>query len=255
MSGPVTGRDVSEAAVWQDVEFGAYVADLPLWERIAGGGGPALELGAGAGRVALHLARAGVSVVALEPEQELAEELSRRGADAGASVTTVASPAAELPAAWPLDEPPGCAIAPLHVIQMVAPEERRAALAAIGELLAPGARFAATLVDESSLGAGGGEAAEPPIPDMREVGGWVYSSEPLWVQLGPREIKVRRLRKRVSPEGEIERSVHDEVLHRLDADGFEREAAEAGLDPVERVGVSSGPDEADSLAVILEARR
>jgi SAM-dependent methyltransferase len=246
---------ISEAAIWQDVEFGAYAADLPLWERIAAeGDGAALELGAGAGRVSIHLARSGAPVVALEPDRELADELARRCAEAGAPVTPVVAPAAALPGAWPLDAPPGCAIAPLHVIQMVAPEERRSALAAIGSLLRPGARLAATLVDEGSLGVGGDDG-ESPVPDMREVGGWVYSSEPLWVQLGGREIKVRRLRERVSPEGEMERSVHDEVLQRLEPDAFEREAAGADLDPVERVPIASGPEEADSIAVILEARR
>jgi len=59
------GRDsgapeATEAAIWQQVEFGSYGADLPLWTELAeAANGPVLELGAGAGRVGLHLAGEG----------------------------------------------------------------------------------------------------------------------------------------------------------------------------------------------------
>jgi hypothetical protein len=122
----------------------------------------------------------------------------------------------------------------------------------LAKLLAPGGRFAATLVDESSL-LGQGIASRPP-PDMREVEGWVYSSEPLWVQVRERDLLVRRLRERVSPDGVIERGVHDDVLHRLSPEKLQAEAGAAGLLPLERRSISAGPGEADSVAVILEAR-
>ena len=49
---------MSAAAAWQDVECGAYSADLEAWERLAAASeGPMLELGSGTGRVCLHLAR------------------------------------------------------------------------------------------------------------------------------------------------------------------------------------------------------
>ena len=63
----VAPREISEAAAWQQVEFGSYAADLPLWVELAGQAeGPVLELGAGSGRVALHLAGHGHEVIALE---------------------------------------------------------------------------------------------------------------------------------------------------------------------------------------------
>ncbi|MGH2956022.1 MAG: hypothetical protein ACRDL6_03400, partial [Solirubrobacterales bacterium] len=56
-----------QVAIWQDVEFGGYAADLPLWLELGrAADGPVLELGAGAGRVALHLAERKLAVIALE---------------------------------------------------------------------------------------------------------------------------------------------------------------------------------------------
>ncbi|MDQ6751787.1 MAG: hypothetical protein M3Z33_13685, partial [Actinomycetota bacterium] len=57
---------------WHDLECGAYSADLPLWlELAAGAGGPVLDVGAGTGRVALELARAGHVVTALDSDAGL----------------------------------------------------------------------------------------------------------------------------------------------------------------------------------------
>jgi hypothetical protein len=88
---------------------------------------------------------------------------------------------------------------------------------------------------------------------MRELDGWVYSSEPLWVQVGDEALTVRRLRERVSPGGQMERAVHDEILHRIEPEALEREAADAGFLPIGRRAISSGESEADSIVVLLGA--
>ncbi|MGZ5335892.1 MAG: hypothetical protein ACXWZ6_10650, partial [Solirubrobacterales bacterium] len=76
-----------EAAIWQDVEFGAYVADLALWEELAARSeGPVIELGSGSGRVALRLASEDRTVLAIEKDEELAAELGRRAQASGAPV-------------------------------------------------------------------------------------------------------------------------------------------------------------------------
>jgi hypothetical protein len=113
--------------------------------------------------------------------------------------------------------------------------------------------LAATLVDESSL-LDQGIAQSKILPDIREIGDWVYSSEPLWVQVGEESMKVRRVRERVSPQGEIERMVHDEVLERVSPDQLEEELREAGLHPGGRRTIEAGPNEADSVLVLGEAR-
>ena len=51
---------IPEHAIWHDVECGAYEADLELWRELAREAPEGvLDVGAGTGRVALRLARAG----------------------------------------------------------------------------------------------------------------------------------------------------------------------------------------------------
>ncbi|ADI13448.1 class I SAM-dependent methyltransferase [Truepera radiovictrix] len=55
-----------------DLQYAHYRDDLPFYTRLAHDyGGPVLELGAGTGRVAAALARAGFEVVALEPAEQM----------------------------------------------------------------------------------------------------------------------------------------------------------------------------------------
>jgi SAM-dependent methyltransferase len=245
-------RPLSEAAIWQDVEFGSYAADLPLWEQLAReAGGTVVELGAGSGRVTLHLARAGYEVLAVERDRELAEELERRGE--GLPIHVVAADFVADPP-WPQSGPENArlVIAPLQVFQLLDERERCHVLAAVTEVLTSGGRFAVALVDETTLAEEGVAAA--PQPDMRELEGWVYYSEPLWVQVSDRSLRVRRLRERVSPRGDLVRRVHDDLLHRLSPERLAEETERAGLRPLERRRVSSGPDEADSVVVLAERR-
>ena len=242
---------MTAAAIWQEVEFGSYGADLPLWvELAAAAGGPVMELGAGAGRVSLHLAGHGHEVVAIERDEELAGELGRAAERRGVSLAIVRGDLSA-PGELRLPSSPALAIGPLHVIQVLDAGDRPALLGSLATILAPGGTVALTLVDESTL-LSAGTASSQILPDMRELEGWVYSSEPLWVQVGDRALTVRRLRERVSPEGRMEREVHDEILFRVSPDELEQEATRAGLSPAGRRQISSGPNEADSIVVLLE---
>ena len=242
--------------VWQEVEFGSYDADLALWRELAdGAGGPIVELGAGAGRVSLALTadRTGLELFAVENDPVLAARLEADAKRLGRAVEVVRADLAA-PEELRLPSPAGLAIGPLHVAQVLDGASRPPLLRRLGELLSPGATIALTLVDESTL-LSSGAAASQILPDMREVDGWVYSSEPLWVQVGDEALTVRRLRERVSPDGEMERTVNDEILHRVSPEGLEAEAEEAGLRPYARRQISSGPDEADSTVVLLAVPR
>ena len=243
---------MSSPSIWQEVEFGSYGADLPLWVEMADqAGGPVAELGAGAGRVSLHLAGHGYDVVAVERDLDLIRELERLAEERHVSLSIVAADLAS-PGEVSLPVPPALVIGPLHVIQILPPEDRPALISHLREQLAPSGMLALTLVDESTL-LSSGAASTQILPDMRELDGWVYSSEPLWVQVGEQALTVRRLRESVSPEGRMERDIHDEVLRRVDPETLEREAADAGFRPAGRRQISSGESEADSTVVLLEA--
>jgi Methyltransferase domain len=242
---------MSSPAIWQDVEFGSYDADLPLWVELADqADGPVAELGAGAGRVSVHLAGHGHEVIAVERDLELLRELEEVTAERGVSVSVVAGDLSS-PAEMRLPASPALAIGPLHVVQVLEAADRPALLGRLRELMAPGGTLALTVVDESTL-LSTGTASTQILPDMRERDGWVYSSEPLWVQVGDRALTVRRLRETVSPEGTMERDIHDEILHRIDPETLEHEAADAGFTPKGRRQINSGESEADSTAVLLE---
>jgi predicted O-methyltransferase YrrM len=243
--------ELEEGAIWQQVEFGSYTADLPLWSELAeAANGPVLELGSGAGRVALELAEAGHELISVERDPGLAGQLRASAEERGLSVAVVVADLGS-PADLRLPSRPALAIGPLHLIQELDGAARPALLGRLTELMAPGATVALTVVDETTL-LSAGTAATQILPDMRELDGWVYSSEPLWVQVGDEALRVRRLRERVSPEGRMERTVHDELLHRVSPDRLELEAEEAGLRRAGRHQISSGPNEADSAAVLLE---
>jgi precorrin-6B methylase 2 len=251
---------MTATAIWQEVEFGSYGADLPLWVELAeAADGPIVELGAGAGRVSLHLAGHGHELIALERDLELLRELEEAADKRGVSVSVVAADLSS-PAEIRLPVSPALAIGPLHVIQVLEAADRPALLGRLRELLAPGGTLALTVVDETTLlstGTASGTFGRHKhrgriLPDMREHDGWVYSSEPLWVQVGDRALTVRRLRESVSPEGRMERDIHDEILHRVDPETLEREGEGAGFRSADRRQIVSGDNEADSTVVLLE---
>ena len=243
---------MTSPAIWQDVEFGSYGADLPVWVELAAeADGPVVELGAGAGRVALHLAGHGYEVVAVERDLELIRELERVAEERGVSLSVIAGDLAS-PAELRLPERPALVIGPLHVIQVLDVDDRPILLARLREIMSAGGILGLTLVDETTM-LSSGAASTQILPDMRELDDWVYSSEPLWVQVGDRALTVRRLRETVSPDGHMERDIHDEILYRIDPETLEDEAADAGFRPAGRRQISSGENEADSTVVLLEA--
>ena len=88
---------IGDPVLWHEAECGGYAADLPIWERFAvAGGGAVLDLGAGAGRVSLHLRRRGFEVIAIESDGVLAEALQTRAQAEGLSVGVLAADARDL---------------------------------------------------------------------------------------------------------------------------------------------------------------
>jgi SAM-dependent methyltransferase len=236
----------AEAVIWHDVECGSYTADLPVWRELAErAGGPVLELGAGTGRVALDLAAQGHEVTALDSDPELLEELAARAARANVSVGTLHEDATTLGVRHGF----GLVIAPMQFLQIVGGPARRAdVLRGVAQALRPGGLFATALaaLDDAVPP----EDAEPPLPDVGEREGWVYSSLPLDVRPEPGGVAVERLRQVVSPKGRLTEERHTQLLDSLTPARLEREASEAGLEPHERRVIPPTPDHVGSEVIV-----
>ena len=233
----------SPAAIWHDAENGAYSADLALWEELAAAaGGTVLDLGCGTGRVALHLARRGHPTIGLDLDPELIAALAERaqGLPLRAHLGDAQS--------FELEEEVALALGPMQLMQLLAgSEERVESLACIASHLAPGGRAALAIVE----GLPAEPEGPPPLPDVREVGGWVYSSLPVdAVDIGE-EIVILRLRQTVSPDGELSEERNEIRIRTLAAEQLEREALAAGLAPLGRRAIPPTDLHVGSTVVFL----
>ncbi len=237
-------------AHWHDVECGSYAADLALWSELAReAAGPVAELGAGTGRVALHLARAGLELTAVDSDPRLVGELERRAHDEGLAITTAVADARRLE----LGTRYAAILAPMQLVHLLGGAEGRAAmLRATLAHLEPGGTLAAALLSEP--GASRREDASL-APDVREIDGWVYSSQPLEVAAVDGGFEVRRLRQLVSPTGELTEELDAVRLDRLEPEEFEAEAIAAGFELRERVVIAPTPDHVGSVVCVLESAR
>ncbi len=252
MSARASSPSADPAIVWHDVECGGYGGDLSLWEELASErSGPVLELGAGTGRVALHLARRRHRVVAVERDAALAAELARRAAAEALEVEVIVADARELS----LDHRFEVILAPMQFLQLFLDAvERRSLLAACRAHLARGGLLAAAVIEgvpESILPPEPGDSA--PLPDLRELDGVVYSSLPLGVSVGAGVMESRRRRERVRAGGEIDASTHVDRLALLDPARVEAEAESVGLRGDCRVEVAATEAHVGSMVLILRA--
>lgn len=247
------------AAIWHDVENGSYGADLPLWEELAERcRGPILELGCGTGRVSLHLARRGYRVYGLDRDPELLGALADRAADFFPSGVGKESVAVATPSVVPvqgdarrfkLADPVALVLAPTHLLQLLPDADARAeCLDSVAAALRPGGLFAAAIIEALPEPDG----APPPLPDVRDVDGWVYSSLAIEAAVGPGEIVVRRLRQLVSPQGDLSEEPNEVRLATFSADALEAEAAPFGLTPAARREIPPTDIHVGSTVVLLE---
>lgn len=237
--------DADSAVVWHDLEGGAYEADLPLWERLAEAGeGPVLDLGCGTGRVALHLARRGRRVVGVDLDGDLVEAFNRR-AD-GLPAEAVAADACD----FDLDQEFALILAPTQLAQLFdGSEDRVRCLSSVARHLRPDGVAAFAIVERVPAAT---EDVPPPLPDVREIESWVYSSLPLEVAIDDERLFVRRLRQLVSPDGDLTETLDEIPLFALSAARLEDEAREAGLRPVAREEVAMTDDHVGSTVILFE---
>lgn len=238
---------ISERVIWHDVECGGYEADLPLWEELVGESrAPILELGCGTGRVVLHLARAtGKLTVGLESDEELVGAVwdRARGLEGDAEFGDVRG--------FDLHARFGLVLAPMQLIQLL-PEraDRVCCFSCVADHLEPGGRAAFAIVEETPALPDGGFA--PPVPDVKQHEGSVYSSLPLPPEVRDGEIVLRRLRQTIAPDGKFSEETNEVVLQELTAEMLEQEAAELGLVPIGRREIPPTEAHVGSTVVLLE---
>jgi SAM-dependent methyltransferase len=244
---------IPASVAWHEVECGTYSADLPLWEELAEEhGGPILELGCGTGRVALHLARQGHEVLGLDTDRELVETLNARAGAAGLSARAIVADAAR----FQPDEVFPLVIAPMQLAQLLDRARRRAMLSRVAARLQPGGIIAAALVEAAGLPGPATKRARdelPPLPDVRELDGWIYSSLPLNVRRANGAISIERLRQAVAPGGELTEEVDIIALDPLPPAALEDEARKVGLNAGPRRYVPSTDWHVGSTVCVLEA--
>jgi SAM-dependent methyltransferase len=227
---------------WHDVENGAYEADLPLWRELAAAGeGPILDLGAGTGRVAADLAARGHEVVALDNDPALLAALAERAPE----VTTVTADARE----FDLSTAFGLVLAPMQLVQILGGQDARLAmLRRVHSHLTDGGSFAAALAEPGDALPDGD--ASPPLPDMLESEGWVFSSQPLSVRERNGQVVVTRRRQAVSPAGDLREELVEIALELVSVDQFEVELRAAGFTGLERREIPETPDHIGSTVVL-----
>jgi SAM-dependent methyltransferase len=239
-----------DAVVWHDVECGAYEADLALWRELADEAqGPVLELGAGTGRVALHLARRGAGeVTALDSDPTLIAALAGRARRQGVTVSAEVADARS----FRLERRFALVIAPMQVVQLLGGVAgRRALLEAVRAHLLPGGRLAIALADPLE----GLPVAEvtPPLPDVREEAGWVYSSRPVAVHDQAGAVVIERIREAVSPGGELQESATTVRLDPPDPAGLEDLGRSLGFAVLPRRRIPATDAYVGSDVVVMEA--
>ena len=151
-----------------------------------------------------------------------------------------------------LDERFALVLAPMQFVQVLGgASERLACLRCAHRHLRPGGRMAVAIVD--GMPAELIEEAPPPLPDTREVEGWIYSSLPLDAGLDAGTIVVRRLRQTVSPLGALNDELDEVPLRLLSVETIEAEAIEAGFAVAGRHEIPPTDSHVGSIVALLEA--
>lgn len=239
--------DSPELAVWQLVESCAYTADLPVWSELTEGSGSVLDLGCGIGRVARHLAAEGRDVLGIDLDPVLVADLNRLSGDE--SVSGMAGDVTALDALDLGRERFEAILAPQQLLHIVGGEvSRHGLIEGVSRRLEPGG-IAAFAISEWVPGESGSVDV---LPDVREVGNWVYASRPIAVEDDGDSLTIVRLRQKVAPDGSLEESEDRITLDRMDRHSLADELAEGGLVAVRAIEV---PETERHIATVIVVAR
>ncbi|MGI8945477.1 MAG: class I SAM-dependent methyltransferase [Thermoleophilaceae bacterium] len=237
------------SAVWHDVECASYGADLPLWRELARDrGGTVLDVGCGTGRVALDLAARGHEVLGIDADAELVGVLCERAAERSLPARALTADARSIA----LGTRHELAILPMQVVQLLGGQAGRASLLrAMAAHLVPGGLLAIAVADP--FDAVPAADARPPLPDLLEQDGWVFSSTPVAVREEGDAVAIDRHRHAVSPAGALTEEAVTIVLDSVAAGTLESEGRDAGLRVLPAREIAATQDYVGSTVVLLEA--
>ncbi len=245
----------TDAVIWHDLECGRYRQDLTLWSELADeSGDPVLDVGAGTGRVTLELARRGHTVVALDLDAELLDALSERAealADgAGVAISTVCADARAFDLG---DERFALCVVPMQTIQLLdGVENRRAFLARAKAHLAAGGVLAIAIAPEFEEFVWS-EGSAMPLPDMVELDGTIYASQPTAVLVEGDHAVLARRREVIDPHGGRQVEENRIALDLLGAGVLIADGVAAGLRPMGTRTIAETDEHVGSLVVIFGA--
>jgi SAM-dependent methyltransferase len=234
--------------IWHDLECGTYAADIPLWKELAARhGDPILDVGAGTGRITLELARAGHRVTALDSDAELLEELRHRAGELPVRIVHADARDFELADRFAL------CIVPMQTIQLLGGAQGRARFLRLAKhhLRADGALAIAISASLELYDIADGEPY--PLPDICELDGVVYSSQPTAVRAERDGFVLERQREVIGVDGSRTVSPDRIRLDQVSAVQLAREGIEAGLTPVGVEIVEATQDYVGSEVVLFDA--
>lgn len=261
---PNTGIEISEersgianSADWHLLECGGYGADLVALRRLAAGCDLVGDLGCGCGRVTRELAREGVRVIAVDNDPALLGSLERRTDASGVSSLVEAVEADVSARGWSVGLPrPALAIAAMQLWQVLPAGAAHTLAEEVRGWLQPGGVFAVTVLDsereEASVSAEPTTVAAELRPTLREVDGWVLSSEVTAVRESSHTIEVHRLRQQVSPSGEVISTKSLDRLRRVSPDEVEHELRSGGFEVRERIPIPAEPESVPCAIIVAE---
>ncbi len=248
-----SARTPSEV-VWHELECGAYRVDLPLWLELAADcSGRVLDVGAGSGRVALELARAGHSVTALDRSPTLLAALRRRAVSL--EIETVAADARSFALAR---ADYALCVVPMQTIQLLGGAAERISFlrCARGHLRRGGVLACAILADLEPFDVSAGGIG--PAAERTQLEGLLYLSRAIRVSESSETVTIERERRILSDVGEREgeqpspeRNLIE--LARVTPSMLHGEAAEAGLGVESTREIPATDEHVASRVVVLRA--
>jgi SAM-dependent methyltransferase len=243
----------SDEVIWHELECGSYRADLELWSTLASTQlGPVLDVGAGSGRVSLHLAREGHRVIALDSSRELLAWLSQRAVDLELETVCADARSFDLPKPGSV----GLCLLPMQTLQLLGGGRGRAAfLKCARASLRPGGLLACAIVcDLEPFDCADGHSG--PSPERAQVGDRLYVSHATRVALTGETIVLERERQIVSLDGQARGGDPERNIIQLDQVSpaqLWREAQSVGLTPEPTRVIDATEEHTSSTVVMLRA--